>query len=52
MHVCEPNFDFYDVFYMFRTTGFIFRKTVVHTSMVYFVYIQEDKQYNSGSKHV
>jgi len=27
----------YDVFYMFRTRGFIFRKTVVCTGMVYYV---------------
>jgi hypothetical protein len=27
----------YDVFYMFRTRGFIFRKKVVYTDMVYYI---------------
>jgi len=30
-------FLFYDVFYMFPTPGFIFRKTVVYTVMVQYV---------------
>jgi len=29
----------YDIFYMFRNRGFIFRKTVLHTRVVQHVYI-------------
>jgi len=37
-------FNFYDVFYVFRTRGFIFRKTIVRTDVVKFVYTLEHKQ--------
>jgi hypothetical protein len=30
-------FNYFDVFYMFRTPGFIFRKKVVYTVMVRYV---------------
>jgi hypothetical protein len=37
MHLVQTNILIYDVFYMFRTLGFIFTKTVVYTSMVRYV---------------
>jgi len=42
MHIFEINilifyFFTFDAFYMFRTQGFIFRKTVVYAVMVWYV---------------
>jgi hypothetical protein len=38
MHIFQINilmFTFLDVFYMFQTRAFIFRKTVIYTVMVW-----------------
>ena len=35
VHFIKECFIFFDVFYMFRTRGFIFRKTVVYAVMVW-----------------
>jgi len=37
MHIFLINILNYDVFYMFRPRGFIFRKTVGYTVMVWYV---------------
>ena len=62
MHLFKTNILIYDVFYMFETGGFIFRKKVIYTGMVQYFYttfnlqdclywcLPEDEP--SGSKHV
>jgi hypothetical protein len=46
--VLNKYFNFYDVFYMFRTRGFIFRKMVVRTGMVYGYVLHNDISVDDG----
>jgi len=46
MHPLNDYFNLYDVVYMFRTRGFIFRKTFLRTVMVQYItfYMNRCKQ--------